>query len=198
MIEKEYLQDAAESFVTYKKLAEKSFAQVSDDEFFQALDDESNSLAVIAKHIGGNLRSRWRDFLTTDGEKPDRNRDSEFVAETDTRETVMTFWREGWEALLATLDSLQPADLQKTVIIRGENHSVVKAINRSMMHTASHVGQIVFLAKHLRSAEWQTLSIPRNRSREFEAFVKNKGGEQADVMENWQNFTAQNQTDGEK
>ncbi|MDQ4123930.1 MAG: DUF1572 domain-containing protein [Acidobacteriota bacterium] len=165
MIEENYLQESLKTFLTYKDLAEKSFSQVSDEEFFRALDEESNSIATVAKHIAGNLRSRWTDFLTTDGEKPDRNRDSEFVAfETETRETLLKFWETGWRAVLSTLESLQPADLQKTIKIRGEEHTVVKAITRSLTHMAYHVGQIVFLAKHFRASDWQTLSIPRRKS----------------------------------
>ncbi|HYP49381.1 MAG TPA: DinB family protein [Pyrinomonadaceae bacterium] len=172
MIEENYLRDALENFQNYKKLAEKSFEQISDEEFFRTLNDESNSIATIAKHIAGNLRSRWTEFLTADGEKPDRNRDSEFVAfENDTRKSLLEFWNAGWQAALTTIESLQPADLEKTVKIRGENHTVVEAVNRSIAHTAYHVGQIVFLAKFLRDTDWQTLSIPRNRSADYNRFL---------------------------
>lgn len=171
MIEENYLQETLKTFLTYKNLAEKSFSQVSDAEFFRVLDEESNSIATIAKHIAGNLRSRWTDFLIADGEKPDRNRDSEFVAfENETRESLLEFWETGWRAALSTLESLQPGDLQKTVKIRGEDHTVVKAISRSLAHTAYHVGQIVFLAKHFRASDWQNLTIPRGKSNEFKAF----------------------------
>jgi hypothetical protein len=181
MIEENYLQDALRSFQNYKKLAEKSFAQISEEEFFLALDEESNSIATIVKHIAGNLRSRWTDFFTSDGEKPDRSRDSEFVAfERETRDSLLEFWETGWRAALSTIGSLQPADLGKIVKIRGENHTVVEAVNRSIAHTAYHVGQIVFLAKHFRSAEWQTLSIPRNKSGEYNRFLNERTNEDAE------------------
>jgi len=166
-----YRTDALESFRSYKKMAEKAMAQVSDEEFFHALDLEANSIAVIVKHIGGNLRSRWTRFLTTDGEKPDRERDTEFIAENDTRSGLMEFWESGWAVLFDSLESLKTEDLGKIVKIRGEDYTVVKAINRAMMHAASHVGQIVLLSKHFRSSEWKTLSIPRNKSAEFNKFV---------------------------
>ncbi|MGI8639720.1 MAG: DUF1572 family protein [Pyrinomonadaceae bacterium] len=169
-----YLADAIESFRIYKKLAEKAIMQVSDEEFFKAIDAEANSIAVIVKHIGGNLHSRWTDFLTTDGEKPDRNRDSEFIAESDTRESVTKFWEAGWEILFDSLESLKVEDLGKTVQIRGEAHTVVKAMNRSLAHTASHIGQIMFLAKHFRVTDWKTLSVPKNKSAEFNNWLKEK------------------------
>lgn len=169
-----YLTDAVESFDTYKKLAEKAMAQISDEEFFRAIDAEANSIAIIVKHIGGNLRSRWTDFLTSDGEKADRRRDSEFVADDDTRESLMRFWENGFQILFDSLESLTAEDLGKIVPIRGEDHTVVKAVNRAMMHTASHIGQITFLAKHFRSSNWQTLSVPRNKSAEFNADLAEK------------------------
>ena len=170
----DFLDESIAAFNSYRKLAERAMVQVSDEEFFRRLDAESNSIAVIVKHIGGNLRSRWTSFLTTDGEKPDRHRDSEFIADGDTRESLMQFWENGWNALFETLQSLTIEDLGKIVQIRGEDFTVVKAMNRAAMHTASHVGQITFLAKHFRSAEWQTLSIPRNKSAEFNAFLEAK------------------------
>lgn len=169
-----YLSDAAVTFRSYKDLADKAMAQVNDEQFFQAIDEESNPIAVIVKHIGGNLRSRWTDFLTSDGEKPDRHRDSEFVSQDDTRESLAAHWEGGWSALFSALGSLRPDDLGKTVTIRGQDHTVVKAINRSLAHTASHVGQIIFLAKHLRSKNWETLSIPRNSSADFNAYLGEK------------------------
>jgi hypothetical protein len=172
----EYKTDALEAFRNYKKLAERAIEQVTDDEYFRALDEESNSIAVVVKHIGGNLRSRWTDFLTTDGEKPDRHRDSEFVAESDSRESLTEFWETGWNAVLSTLASLRTEDFGKTVQIRGEDFSVVKAINRALAHTAYHVGQITFLAKHFRASEWKNLSVPRGQSGEFNTFLaENKG-----------------------
>jgi hypothetical protein len=170
-----YITDTLQAFQSYKKMAEKALAQISDEEFFRAIDPESNPLAVIVKHIGGNLSSRWTDFLTTDGEKPDRFRDSEFVSEGDTRISIMELWETGWLALLTTLEQLTPADLDTAITIRSEEFTVVRAMVRSLAHTASHVGQIVFLAKHLRSAEWKNLSIPRNTSEEFRTFMAEKG-----------------------
>lgn len=171
-----YITDTLQAFRSYKKMAEKALEQVSDEEFFHAIDPESNPLAVIVKHIGGNLRSRWTEFLTTDGEKPDRFRDSEFVSDEDTRTSIMELWETGWLALFDTLEQLKPGDLDKTVTIRSEEFTVVRAMTRSLAHTTSHAGQIVFLAKHLRSTEWKNLSIPRNTSEEFRSFMAEKGG----------------------
>jgi len=171
-----YRNDALEAFRNYKKLAERALEQVSDEEYFKALDAESNSLAVIVKHVGGNLRSRWTDFLTTDGEKADRDRDGEFVTGADTRESLTELWETGWRAVLGALESLTAEDFGRTVQIRGEDFSVLKAINRSLAHTAYHVGQIAFLAKHFRAGNWQTLSVPRGQSGEFNSYLaENKG-----------------------
>jgi hypothetical protein len=176
-IAEDFLRESAAAFENYKKLAEKAFGQVSDEEFFRAIDVEANSIAALAKHLGGNLRSRWTDFLTTDGEKPDRNRDSEFVTGGDARQSLMQFWEEGWRALFAALESLRAEDLSRTVKIRGEDYTVVKATNRALAHAAYHIGQIVLLAKHFRSREWQSLSIPKNRSADFNAYLaENKTG----------------------
>ena len=169
-----FLFESIEGFRSYKTLAERAIEQVSDEEFFATIDAEANSIATICKHIGGNLRSRWTNFLTTDGEKPDRNRDSEFVAEGESRESVMRVWENGFQILLDSLESLQGEDLGKTVKIRGEDFTIVKAINRAAMHTASHIGQIQLLAKHFRSADWQTLSIPKNKSAEFNDWLNEK------------------------
>ena len=175
---KHYLEDSISSFRAYKKLAERAFEQVRDEEFFRALNEESNSVAVIIKHISGNMLSRWTDFLTTDGEKPDRNRDMEFViTPSTTREDLMKQWERGWNCLFRALESLQPEDLMRKVYIRGKEHTVLQAINRQMTHYPQHIGQIVFLAKHFRSSEWQTLSIPRNKSAEFNAYLTTTGGE---------------------
>ena len=158
------LDDAIFTFRRYRELGERALAQLDDEQLVATPDEESNSVAIIVKHIGGNLRSRWSDFLTTDGEKPDRNRDGEFVlGERATRDTVLAWWHDGWDALFTTLEALRPDDLLRRVTIRGEPHTVVQAINRSLGHVAYHVGQIVFLAKHLRSADWKTLSIPKKR-----------------------------------
>src|SRR5688500_17071861 len=162
----EYLSETSASFRTYRKQAELALAQVGDDAFTAAPDPESNSIAIIVKHVGGNLRSRWTDFLESDGEKPDRDRDREFEGG-DTRDALMALWEEGWSALFGTLEVLTPADLERTVAIRGEPHSVVKALQRSLAHTASHMGQIVYLAKHYAGSDWKTLSIPRGASARF-------------------------------
>lgn len=166
-----YLKDAVASFRNYKDLAERAIEQVSDDEFFAAIDEGSNSIALIVKHIAGNLHSRWRDFMTTDGEKADRNRDGEFELIGDTRETLMQFWETGWQTLFDNVEPLKEEDFARTITIRGEPHSVVEAINRQLTHYAYHVGQIVFLAKHFRSTEWRCLSVPRNRSAEFNNYL---------------------------
>ena len=170
-IAKNYHTDAVSSFRSYKKLAERAIEQVSDEEFFAQIDTESNSIAVIVKHIAGNLHSRWRDFLTTDGEKPDRNRDTEFQMIGDTREPLMEFWERGWQTLFDNLEPLTEEELSHNVTIRGEPHTVVEAINRQLTHYSYHIGQIVFLAKHLRSSEWKTLSVPRNRSADFNRYL---------------------------
>jgi len=166
-ITENYKMDAVQSFRNYKKLADRAIEQVSDEEFFAIIDAEANSIAVIVKHIAGNLHSRWRDFLTSDGEKPDRDRDTEFEMISDTRESLMAFWETGWQTLFDAIEPLTEEAFSKTIKIRGEPHSVVEAINRQLTHYSYHIGQIVFLAKHLRSSEWKTLSVPRNRSAEF-------------------------------
>jgi Protein of unknown function (DUF1572) len=160
----DWLVDVRVQFERMKRLAEGALAQAGDDQLNVALDAESNSLAVIAKHMAGNLRSRFTDFLTTDGEKPDRNRDGEFeIAGPVARQMVMEDWERGWQVLFGVLDGLTPADLRREVVIRGERHTVVQALNRQLTHHSYHVGQIVFLAKHLRSDRWKTLSLPRRR-----------------------------------
>jgi uncharacterized protein DUF1572 len=159
-----YLDDVRLQFTRLKKLAEDALAQVSDEELLVTLDPESNSLAIIVKHMAGNLRSRFTDFLTSDGEKPDRNRDAEFEIEgTPSRETVMAGWERGWAVLFEALDALTEDDLLLEVTIRGEPVTVVQALDRQMTHHAYHVGQIVFLAKHFRSSAWRNLSIHRRR-----------------------------------
>lgn len=171
-ITREYLDDALSSFRAYRKLAEKAIDQLSDDELFVTLDEEGNSVAVVMKHMAGNMISRWTDFLNSDGEKPDRNRDTEFVIEPQTTKAdVMAFWQRGWQCVFDAIEPLQPGDFEKKVSIRGEPHSIVQAINRQLTHYAYHIGQIVFLAKHFRSTEWKSLSIPRNRSAQFNAFL---------------------------
>ncbi|HEX8072756.1 MAG TPA: DUF1572 family protein [Pyrinomonadaceae bacterium] len=163
-----YLADALKVFRTYKSLGEKAIAQVRDEELFVRLDPEANSIALVVKHLWGNMRSRWTDFLTTDGEKPDRHRDAEFEqTEELTRADVERWWAEGWALVFAAVEPLTPADVERTVLIRGEPHTVMQAVNRQLAHYAHHVGQIVLLAKHFRSAEWQSLSIPRGQSEAF-------------------------------
>ncbi len=187
-----YLTETIETFRSYKKLAERAIEQVSDDEFFKNIDGESNSIAVIVKHIGGNLRSRFADFLTSDGEKSDRNRDEEFISESDTRESLTEVWETGWKTLLETLESLKTDDLGKTVKIRGEDFTVTKAITRSLSHIASHIGQITFLAKHLRSNDWKTLSVPRGKTNEFNNYLaENKG--KAHYLDATREFTEKQQ-----
>ena len=165
-----YLRDVVEQFRQLKSLADRALAQVRDEDLFATLDDESNSLAVLIQHMAGNMRSRWTDFLTSDGEKPDRNRDSEFVVARGTsRADLEARWEEGWRCLCQALTALSEEDLALTVLIRAEPHSVIKAINRQLTHYGYHVGQIVFLCKHFASDHWRTLSVPRGKSREFNA-----------------------------
>lgn len=167
-----YLQDSIGLFHYYKKLSERAMAQCPDEELFVTLDAESNSIAIIIKHMSGNMRSRWRDFLTTDGEKPDRNRDTEFETPATTRAQLMEEWESGWKYLFDALEPLTEADLTRTVTIRSEPHSVMQAINRQIAHYAHHSGQILFLAKHLTfatTAKWESLSVPRGKSAEFNA-----------------------------
>lgn len=177
-VSQHYLEDAIDNFRAYKKLADKAFDQITDEEFFVTIDSESNSVAVIMKHLAGNMLSRWTDFLTTDGEKPDRHRDLEFVIEPQTtRADLMAYWEKGWRCMLDTLSALQPEDLLRKVTIRGAEHTVVQAINRQLSHYPYHIGQIVFLAKHFRSSEWESLSIPKNKSAEFNKYLDEKGAE---------------------
>lgn len=165
--EQAYLDDCLLQLKKLKKQAERAIAQVTDEHFFATLDSESNSIALIMKHIAGNMRSRWTDFLTTDGEKPNRNRDSEFEQSTeDTREKILAAWENGWAITFAAISALKPEDLSRTVMIRKEPHSVMEAINRQLTHYSAHVGQIVLLAKHYAGANWKTLSVPRGKSKE--------------------------------
>ena len=167
-----YMEDALAIFYQYKQLGEKAMAQVADEQLFATLDDEANSIAIIVKHITGNMRSRWTDFLTSDGEKPSRNRDSEFTDPPKTREALMQDWEQGWACLFSALEPLTDADLGRTVTIRGEAHSVMQAISRQLSHYPMHVGQIILLAKHYAGPRWQTLSVARNRSAEFNRKVE--------------------------
>lgn len=169
-----YLADAVFSFKNYKRMAERALNQLSDDEFFYQLDAESNSAALIIKHIAGNLRSRWTDFLTSDGEKPDRNRDEEFELFDQDRAALMQHWEDCWQTLFDSLATISPDNFDATVMIRGEPHAISEAVNRQLTHYAYHVGQIIFIAKHLRSEQWQTLSIPKGRSAKFNQMLADK------------------------
>ncbi|HEY2392968.1 MAG TPA: DUF1572 family protein [Candidatus Angelobacter sp.] len=163
-----FLDEVRRSFRGYKRLADGGLAQLSDQDFFHTPDPESNCPAQLVKHMAGNLRSRWTDFLTTDGEKPDRNRDQEFVlTPVDTRADLMRRWEESFKIIFDNIAALKPEDFSRTVTIRGEPHTILQAINRSLMHTAYHVGQILYVGKHLRGAEWTMLSIPKGKSEEF-------------------------------
>ena len=159
-----YLEDSLELFRYYKTLAERAMAQVADEQLFEAIDEENNSIAVVVKHMAGNMRSRWTDFLTTDGEKPDRNRDSEFVEPPGTRAALMDLWEDGWAYVFRALEPLSDTDLERRVTIRGEAHSVMQAINRQVAHYANHVGQIVMLGKHFAGSRWVALTIPKKRA----------------------------------
>ena len=166
-----YIQDSLAVFRYYKRLAERAMEQVTDEQLFTTLDPEANSIAIIVKHMAGNMRSRWTDFLTTDGEKSDRNRDSEFVDPPATRPAALAEWEDGWSRVFSAIEPLTDADLSRTITIRGEAHSVMQAINRQLAHYPHHIGQIVLLAKHFASPHWQSLSIPRNQSAEFNSKV---------------------------
>jgi uncharacterized damage-inducible protein DinB len=167
-----YLEDSLTLFRQYKTLSERAMAQVTDEQLVTVLDAEMNSIAQVVKHMAGNMRSRWTDFLTTDGEKPDRNRDSEFVDAPTTRQAVLALWEQGWQYLFSALKPLSEQDLGRTVTIRGEAHSVMQAINRQMAHYSYHCGQIVLLAKHFKHAEWQSLTVPRGQSAGFNSRVQ--------------------------
>ena len=163
-----YLEEARRQMRGHKRMGEAAMSQLRDQDFFVTLDSEANSIAVLVKHLAGNMRSRFTDFLTSDGEKPDRFRDREFeLTSSTTRAEVTQWWDEGWACVFSAIDPLKPEDVMRTVTIRGEPHTVLQAINRQIAHYAQHIGQIVFLAKHFRSSEWKTLSIPRGKSEEF-------------------------------
>jgi hypothetical protein len=175
MIEQHYIEDTVLQLRKLKSLADNAIAQIEGEQLFAVLDPEANSIAVIMKHLAGNMQSRWTDFLTSDGEKQTRDRDGEFmVGPDDTLGNIMSDWDDGWTLVLGAIGSLTPADLEKTVTIRGESHTVVEAINRQVTHYAAHVGQIVLLAKHYAGPRWRSLSIPKGKSREFD--VAKSGG----------------------
>ena len=161
-----FLAEALRTFRGYKSRTEAAFAQLRREDWFQLIDPEANSIAIIVKHMAGNMRSRWTDFLTSDGEKPDRDRDSEFVLDSSTTpEQVTEWWNQGWQLVFAAVEPLTAEDLKKKITIRGQEHSVMEAISRQMTHYAEHVGQIILLAKHFRAAEWKSLSIPKGQSK---------------------------------
>ena len=163
-----YLEEARRQMRGHKRMGQGALSQLRDEDFFVTLDPEANSVAILIKHLAGNMRSRFTDFLTSDGEKPDRFRDREFeVTSSTTGAEVMKWWEEGWACVFAAIDPLKPEDVMRSVTIRGEPHTVLQAINRQIAHYAQHIGQIVFLAKHFRSSEWKTLTIPRGKSEEF-------------------------------
>jgi Protein of unknown function (DUF1572) len=167
-----YLKESLSLFQYYKKLGENAIAQCPDAGLFATLDEENNSIAIVVKHMTGNMRSRWTDFLSSDGEKPNRNRDSEFEAPPKTRAEILDLWDAGWKCVFTALNPLTDGSITKTVTIRGEEHSVMQAINRQIAHYAYHVGQIVLLAKHFAGPNWKALTIPKKQSAEFNADVE--------------------------
>ena len=166
-----YLKDSITIFRYYKKLGENAIAQCPDAGLVEELDAQSNSIAIIVKHLAGNMISRWTDFLTTDGEKPTRNRDGEFEAAPKTRAEILDLWERGWRCFFGALEGLGDADMTKTITIRGEAHSVMQAINRQVAHYSYHIGQIAFLARHYAGPNWKSLTIPKKQSQEFNADV---------------------------
>jgi len=162
-----YIQESLTLFRQYKKMTENAMANLSDDQLLTALGEDENSIAILVKHMAGNMRSRWTDFLTSDGEKPDRDRDGEFILPPSTRADLMKMWNDGWDLVFRAIEPLTDADLARTIAIRGEPHSVMQAINRQIGHYTLHCGQIIFLAKHLAGANWKAVTVPRNKSAEF-------------------------------
>ncbi|HJT88814.1 MAG TPA: DUF1572 domain-containing protein [Bryobacteraceae bacterium] len=162
-----YLKDSLSLFRYYKKLVERALEQIRDEDLFTALDAESNSIAIVVKHLAGNMVSRWTDFLASDGEKPGRDRDAEFEDPPRTREELLRMWKEGWQCVFSAIEPLSEEDMQRTIMIRGEAHSVMQAINRQLTHYAYHCGQIVLLAKHFGHEHWHSLTIPRRQSADF-------------------------------
>jgi hypothetical protein len=176
-MEKTYLESTKKLFTYYKKLGDDAMAQVADEKLFFQPTEDSNSIAIIVQHIAGNMLSRWTDFLTTDGEKDWRNRDAEFETNITNRQEMLEYWNKGWNCLFDAINSLTETDLEKTIYIRNEGHTVVEAINRQLAHYPYHVGQIIFLAKMLSTNEWKSLSIPKNKSQDYnqDKFSKEKG-----------------------
>ncbi len=175
-----YLDEIFRGFRGHKRLADDAIAQLTEQQFFAQPDAESNSVAIVVKHMAGNLRSRFTDFLTTDGEKPDRNRDQEFLVTSETtREELLRWWEQNWQLLFETINSLEPEDLQREITIRAQTHTVLQALNRTAGHCAYHVGQITFLAKHWKGADWKSLSVPKGQSEQFNARMLEKHKKQA-------------------
>jgi len=166
---KEYLESCKKQFAYYKLLGEKTFEQLSPEKLFYKYNEDSNSIAIIIKHLHGNMMSRWTDFLTTDGEKEWRKRDAEFEAANETKEGILALWNEGWDCLFKALDSLTEEDFSKTIYIRNQGHSITDAVNRQLAHYPYHIGQIVFIGKMLADNQWKSLSIPKNASKEYNA-----------------------------
>ncbi|QKJ63103.1 DUF1572 family protein [Flavobacterium sp. M31R6] len=164
-----YLESVKKQFLYYKILGEKAIDQLEPEQLFVTVNEDTNSIAVIVKHLSGNMLSRWTDFLTTDGEKETRNRDGEFENDLHTKDQVLTLWNKGWDCFLGALDSLKPEQLSEIIYIRNEGHTVIEAINRQLAHYPYHVGQIVFYAKQLKNSEWDSLSIPKNKSNSYNA-----------------------------
>ncbi|MGB0850719.1 MAG: DUF1572 family protein [Bacteroidia bacterium] len=171
-----YISSAVQQFRYYKMLGDKTFLQLSEEELFVNPDEISNSIAVMVKHMWGNMMSRWTDFLTTDGEKEFRNRDSEFESDRENREELLSKWEEGWSCLFEALESINEENFDTTVYIRNQGHTIVEAVNRQMMHYAYHVGQIVFLGRAIKGSEWESLSIPKGESKSYnsEKFAQKK------------------------
>lgn len=167
MIQENYLKSMNRQFLYYKSLGEKAMAQVEDEKLFRQFNEDSNSIATIVKHLSGNMISRWTDFMTSDGEKEWRNRDGEFENDIKTRAEVMALWDKGWDRLFKTLNELKSEDLEKIIYIRNEGHTVMEAINRQLAHYPYHVGQIVYVAKTVKNSDWESLSIPKNKSQEY-------------------------------
>jgi hypothetical protein len=177
-----YLSDAVGNFRSYKKLAEEALAQTSNEDIFRLIDPESNSIAMLIKHMAGNMRSRWTNFLTSDGEKPDRHRDQEFEIDPGTtRADVMKWWEDGWQCVFAAVIPLKSDDLTRKVFVAGREHTVIQAITRQLLHYAGHVNQIVLLAKHFRGSEWKSLSIPKGRSESFARQFEQKHAARSEV-----------------
>jgi hypothetical protein len=192
-----FLEDALRTFRDYQKLAEGALAQVDEADLFRTIDEESNSIAINMKHMAGNMISRWTDFLTTDGEKPERDRDLEFVMLPETsRADIIAYWNRGWKCVFDAVESLTPDDLMRTIRIRGQDHTVVQAINRQIAHYAYHVGQIVYLAKHFKSRDWQSLSVPKNKSAAFNTYlaerIKSSAASSEGRLEAGMQFAAKN------